>query len=319
MGFVVSQAIISVTRLRVVEHLGEEALEVRELARRVGADPDALHRFLRLLVAEGLFVEQPPGVFATTPLGALLHEDVPGSLRHFAALMDNEAYQAWSAALHSLRTGEPAFDVVFGKPMFDWLGERPDASSAFNAAQAGLVTLRLLPLVERDWSGVGTVVDVGGGNGRLLGALLSRHEHLRGVLFDLPHVVREAERSVGGPRDRLRVVGGDFFSAVPSGGDVYVLAQILHDWDDDRAVRILRRCAEAMTPDSRLLILEQVVPEGPQPHPAKMLDLHMLVLLGGRERTESEWGRLLERGGFRVAAIDRSARSSLIEARPTGG
>jgi O-methyltransferase domain/Dimerisation domain len=319
MGYLVSQAIFAVTELDVLEHLDGAPLPVSELARRVGADPDALHRFLRVLAAEGLFVEAPAGSFAATPLGALLRRDTPGSLRHFASLLAGEAYQAWSAAVHSLRTGRPAFDVVFGKPMFDWLGEHPDASAAFNQAQAGLVALRLLPLVERDWSGIGTVVDVGGGNGRLLATLLARHGHLHGVLFDRPDVVTEADVALAGVRDRCRVVGGDFFDTVPAGGDVYVLAQILHDWDDGTAAAILRRCAAAMTPQARLLILEQVVPDGAEPHPAKLLDLHMLVLLGGRERGEGDWRRLLADGGFELVGIDSSARSALLEARRTAG
>lgn len=318
MGYIVSQAIFAVTELKVVESLGEEAVPAAELARRVGADPDALHRFLRVLTAEGLFVEQPAGTFAVTPLGALLHRDAPGSLHHLASLMAGEAYQAWTAAGHSLRTGRAAFDTVFGKPMFDWLGDHPAELAAFNEGQAGLVTLRLLPLLDRDWSGVGTVVDVGGGNGTLLGTLLSRHRELRGVLFDLPKVADEALSGLGGGelRERCRVVGGDFFDEVPSGGDVYVLAQILHDWSDDRAVEILRSCHRAMGPGARLLILEQVIPDDSRPHPAKLLDLHMLVLLGGRERSESSWRRLLTESGFEFVGIDRSARSSLIEARP---
>jgi hypothetical protein len=321
MGYLVSQAIFAVTELDVVEQLDAGPVPAAELARRVGADADALARFLRVLVAEGLFTEAPAGSFGLTPLGQLLRRDTPGSLRHFASLMAGEAYQAWSAAVHTLRTGQPAFDVVFGKPLFDWLGAHPEAAAAFNAAQAGLVELRLLPLVQRDWAGVGTVVDVGGGTGRLLATLLGRHRHLRGVLFDRPDVVAGADRTLAGAgvADRCAVVGGDFFAAVPAGGDVYLLAQILHDWDDARAVAILRRCAAAMRPAARLLILEQVIPTGADPHPAKLLDLHMLVLLGGRERTEGQWRQLLAAGGFELVSVDCSARSSLLEARPAAG
>jgi hypothetical protein len=317
MGYLVSQAIFAVTELDVLEVLGSASLSAAELARLVGADADALHRFLRVLTAEGLFVEQPAGTFAATPLGALLRRDTAGSLRHFTTLMAGEAYQAWSAAQHSLRTGRPAFEEVFGKPLFDWLGDHPAESAAFNAAQAGLVELRLVPLVERSWAGVRTVVDVGGGTGRLLATLLGRHPALRGVLFDQPHVVAEAGTtlSAAAVADRVSVQGGDFFAAVPGGGDVYVLAQILHDWDDDRAVAILRRVAAAMTPAARLLILEQVIPDDSAPHPAKLLDLHMLVLLGGRERSESAWRELLAAGGFELVGVDTSARASVLEAR----
>ncbi|UUV29038.1 acetylserotonin O-methyltransferase [Amycolatopsis roodepoortensis] len=310
MGYIVSQAIFAVTRADVVEHLGDDALPVEVIAAKAGVDRDALTRFLRVLVAEGLFTEEPRGTFAVTGLGSLLREETPGSLRHLATLMDNEAYQAWSAAEHSLRTGEAGFDKVFGKPMFDWHGERPAEAAAFDRAQAGLVTLRMLPLHEWDWSGVGSVVDVGGGNGTLVDGLLARHPRLRGTVFDQPHVVGPTTTS-----GRRRAIGGDFFERVPPGGDVYVLAQILHDWDDADATRILRRVAEAMTPGSRLLILEQVVPDGAEPHPAKLLDLHMLVLLGGRERTETHWRELLGGAGFEICRVTGSSRSSLIEAR----
>ncbi|GAA3748621.1 methyltransferase [Salinactinospora qingdaonensis] len=321
MGYIVAQAIFAVTELDVIEHLGDDAVEVGELAHRAGADRDALQRFLRVLVAEGLFEEPAPGVFAVTSLGALLRRDAPGSLRHLTTLMAGEAYQAWSMATHSLRSGQPAFDVVFGKPMFEWFNDHPAAAATFDTAQAGLVELRLLPLLERDWSEVGTVVDVGGGNGGLLNELLARHEHLRGVLFDQPQVVEETKLALTKEetRQRCEVVGGDFFSGVPSGGDAYVLAQILHDWNDEQAIAILRQCNQAMPPQGRLLILEQVIPEDGEPHPARLLDLHMLVLLGGREREESAWRRLLTAAGFETLHVSHSARSSLIEARPVAG
>jgi hypothetical protein len=315
MGYIVSQAIFAVTELDVAEQLRNGPIPVDELAERTGADADALHRFMRVLAAEGLFVEHPGGSFSGTPMSALLLRDAPGSLRHLVTLMSGEAYQVWGGAGHSLRTGDSAFEQVYGKPMFEWLAGDPAASAAFNEAQAGLVELRLLPLLELDWSAGTTVVDVGGGNGGLLNLLLGRNPHLRGVLFDLPHVVRDDELAPG-VRERCTVVGGDFFSSVPDGGQTYVLAQILHDWDDDEARTILRRCRQAMGPGARLLILEQVVPDDSEPHPAKLLDLHMLVLLGGRERGQDAWQRLLTESGFDLLSVDRSARSAIIEARP---
>lgn len=318
MGYLVSQAIMAVTQLDVADHLAAGPVSADQLAARVGADPGALYRFLRVLAAEGLFVENADGTFALTELGSLLRSDIPGSLRHFVTLMGGEAYLAWSAAAHSLRTGQPAFEAVHGKPMFEWLRDNPAASATFNEAQAGLVTLRLLPLVDRPWSGVGTVVDVGGGHGTLLVTLLSRHLHLHAVLFDLPHVAAEAQRMLDSSPvlDRCRIVPGDFFTAVPPGGDVYVLAQILHDWQDAEATAILRQCRAAMAPHARLLILEQVVRDDGEPSAAKLLDLHMLILLGGQERTESRWYRLLRGAGFAIAEIQHGPRSSLIEARP---
>ncbi len=317
-GFIVSQAIYAIGQLGVADLLADGPLTVEELAAATSVDADALQRFLRALAAEDMFVEEPAGTFALTRLGGLMRSDAPGSLRHFSALMAEEAYVAWSEALHSLRTGKPAFEEVYGKPHFEWLADHPEASEKFNRAQAGLVTLRLLPLLERPWEDIGTVVDVGGGNGVLLTELLGRNEHLEGIVFDLPHVVAEAEQTLaeGGVADRATCVGGDFFDRIPAGRDVYVLAQILHDWSDDEAVAILKRCRDAIPDGGRLLIVEHVVPAGNAPHPAKLLDLHMLVLLGGRERTENQWAELLTSGGFELVAVTQGPRSALLEARP---
>ncbi|MEX2974414.1 methyltransferase [Streptomyces sp. C184] len=309
MSYIIAQAIFAVTEAGVIEALGAGPADVDELARRVGVDGDALARFLRVLVAEGLFTEDPHGTFALTEMSSHLRQDRPGSLRHLVMLMAGEAYGAWGRAAHSLRTGAPAFDEVFGRPMFDWLSQHPEKQAVFDRAQAGLVTMRMAPLEQWDWSGVRTVVDIGGGNGGLLRTLLARHPYLRGVLFDLPNVINEADLG-----DRCRLVGGDFFSEIPPGGDVYVLAQILHDWSDDDAMRILRRIATAMPAHGRLLVLEQVIPDDDLRHPEKLLDLHMLVLLGGRERTLADWHELLAAGGFELLRTERATRSSLLVA-----
>lgn len=317
MGYLVSQSISAVCTLGVPDRLADGPLPVAGLAQAVGAHPGALGRFLRVLAGEDLFDEVEPGVFGLTPLGALLRADTPGSLRHLAELMSGEAYTVWGAADHALRTGDAAFPHVYGQPYFEWLTAHPDAAKRFDAGQAGLVELRLIPLLNRDWSGVGTVVDVGGGTGALLSRLLAGNVHLSGTVFDQPHVVAAAAPVLAeaGVADRASVAEGDFFDEVPPGADAYVLSQILHDWADRDAVRILERCREAMHAHSRLLVVEHVLPENAGSGSAALLDLHMLVLLGGQERTRSQWEGLLSQGGFRLASITEGPRSSVLEAR----
>ncbi|MFE7675712.1 methyltransferase [Streptomyces albidoflavus] len=316
MGYIVSQSIFTVNDLRIADRFDGRPRHIADLAQECGVDADALHRTLRVLAAEGLFQEGPVGTFRLAALGDLLCTDTPGSLHEFANLMGGEAYRVWADSAHSVRTGKPAFDLVHGRPHFDWLAEHADAARDFNRAQASLVTQRLLPLLECDWNDVKTVVDIGGGNGTLLSTLLVQESHLEGVLFDLPHVVTDAEMRLAesGVRNRTRVMGGDFFVEVPEGGDVYVLAQILHDWNEEKALGILRSCRRALPPHGRLLILEQVIPEDNEPHAAKLLDLHMLVLLGGRERTETNWRSLLKKSGLRLNSIEHGDRSSLMTA-----
>ncbi|MCV7039405.1 methyltransferase [Mycolicibacterium moriokaense] len=318
MGFIVSQAISTVCELGVPEVLSDGPRSPHYLATSVGANADALRRFLRVLVAEGLFDEDTLGRFSLTDAGELLRMDTPGSLRHLVKLMSNEAYTVWGHALHSVRTGKESFSEAFKKPYFEWLSEKPLAAQEFAEGQAGLVEMRLLPLLNRDWSDIATVVDIGGGEGTLVSRLLRAQIHLKGVLFDLPHVVSGSGSKFrsAGVDDRVAIVGGSFFDEVPPNGDVYVMSQILHDWDDKSAGKILGNCRRAIPEHGRLLIVEQVLPEAATAHPMALLDLHMLVLLGGRERTATEWSRLLFDNGFTLESITPGPRSSVIEATP---
>jgi SAM-dependent methyltransferase len=317
MGFIVSQCIVAVTELGVPDRLAHGSVAVDVLARDTGADQDALHRMLSTLATENLFREESPGVFALTPRGGLLCTATPGSLRHLCTLMSEEAFECWSAATHVLRTGRPGFDEVFGQPYFEWLDQHPRSAARFHRAQAGLVQLRLLPLIELDWSAVRTVVDVGAGDGALLSTLLTAHSKLHGIAVDLATVI-DATRArfvEDGLVERTRCIAGDFFQELPDGADRYVMAQILHDWPDDKAVEILRVCRGAMGPEAELVIVEQVIPDDGRAHPARLLDLHMLALLGGRERGVGEWRALLAAAGLRLEHTSTGARSSLLLAR----
>ena len=224
-------------------------------------------------------------------------------------------YRAWGEATHSFVTGEPAFDQVFGGRFFEYLAEHPDESNVFDLSMAAGAQGRAATLVDHDWSGVERVADIGGGNGAALAIILSSHPHLRGVLFDLPTVVEAADDVLraAGVRDRCDVVAGDFFTDPLPPADAYVLSQILHDWDDERAGAILRNCRRTISDDGRMLLVERVVPDGPEPSFSKLIDLHMLILVGGKERTAAEWRELLAAERFDLRGI---TESGLIEARP---
>jgi O-methyltransferase/methyltransferase family protein len=309
-GGLVVQALRVAAELGIADELAEGPRPLRELAEHAGVDADALHRLLRALASEGVFAETEPGVFGNTEESELLRRDADwNAFAHFFG-------GVWSAALleapHAVRTGEDTFARVFGVGWWDWLTARPEETALFDRAMQGGAGRRVEALAELPWDGE-TVVDVGGGNGTLLIELLRRHESLRGIVFDLPEVAAEAEERVAaaGLADRIDVVGGSMFDGVPPGG-VYVLAVVLHDWDDDHAAKILAQVRAAAPAHARVLIADAVIPPGNDPHGAKWLDLLMLVLNRGRERTEDEWRALLERSGFRVERIE----DGLIDARP---
>jgi hypothetical protein len=220
--------------------------------------------------------------------------------------------------LQCVRTGEPAAETVFGRPFFEYLATDPEASEVFNRAMAGGTRARVAAALEYDWGRASVVADIGGGNGSLLSAMLGAQSQLRGVVFDLPHVVAEARPIIedAGLSERCELVGGDFFADTLPSADTYLLAQILHDWDDERAVAILRNCRRSIAEDGRLLVLEQVLPEGDEPSYAKVIDLIMLTVVGGRERTQAEWDSLLRAGGFELVEVTMRPAASLIAAAP---
>jgi hypothetical protein len=296
-----------------------------DLAAETGTDPNALRRLLRALAGFGVFAEDAAGRFGLTSLAEPLRSDAPGgSLRDFAILLgEPESWRAWGALEHSVRTGRPAFEHVFGRPLFDYLAANPEPARLFDAAMASRSAQEAATFVAAyDLSDLeGTVVDVGGGRGTLLAAVLRANPALGGVLFDLPHVAEAAREALAaaGLAARCRIETGDFFERVPAGGAVYLLHRVIHDWDDARAGRILAHCRAAMPPrGGRLLLLEAVVPPGNTPHMAKLLDLLMLVWPGGRERDEAEYRALLAAAGFALAQIVPTASPavSVIEAVP---
>ena len=316
---VVAKSIYVAAKLRIADRLLDGLRPVEELARETDTDPDALCRVLRALAAEGLFDEAEPRMFAVTELGRLLAEETPGSRRADALMFGEQVDPVLAQLLESVQTGEPAGPRVFGKHYFDWLAENPEAAENFNTAMAVGGTARLPALLSLDvWQRAEQVVDVGGGNGSVLTALLPDHPALRGVVFDLPHVEAEAEATIAaaGLSDRCKFVGGSFFDSVPKGADVYLLLQILHDWNDADATHILHTCREAIRDDGRIVVVEHFIADERTRSDAAWLDVLMLVLIGGKERTEPEWRALFAAGGFELERITPGERAAAIEARP---
>jgi hypothetical protein len=320
-GFQISQAIYVAVTLGIPEHLTDGPRSSDELARETETDPGALYRLLRALAAVGVLSEDDERRFTLTELGDGLRSDAPASLAGWAAYIAGPAsWQAWGDLLYSVRTGENAFRHVHGTDAWSWREERPADNAIFDRAMMTATSGMNRALVDGyDFGRFGTVVDVGGGNGTLLAALLSAYPTLQGVLFDLPHVVAGADEVLGGAgvADRCRVVDGSFFDSIPEGGDAYVLKMIIHDWEDAESLAILRACRSAMADGASLLLIERVLGPPNEDLVTKLIDLNMLVHPGGRERTLEEYDSLLAAGGFRLAgATPTPAGISVIEASP---
>jgi hypothetical protein len=306
-GFHVTQLIGSAARLGLADRLREGPRSSEEVAVSIGAHEPSMHRFLRALVEIGVLCEEKGGRFGLTGMGRLLQSDMPGSLRPVAMVYGGPFYQAWGSLLESVMTGETAFERVFGAPLFGYLALHPDLGVAFDRTMASLsATMAAQIAAAYDFSGMKRVVDVGGGHGELLGAVLKANAGLSGVLFDQPAVISGARRwlEAEGLSGRCAVVSGDFFDSVPEGGDAYLLKWIIHDWDDERAITILRNCRRAMAEHARLLVMEVVLPDKIVPAPLGTgNDMHMMVVTGGRERTASEYDALFAATGFRLSRI----------------
>ena len=306
-GYQVSQAIHVAATLGIAELLEEGSKSVDELAEATGTYAPTLYRLLRALASVGVFTEQSDGRFGLTPSAEYLRTDAPGSLRAWARLIGQPSFWAsWGHLLHSVRTGEPAFPHLHGTNVWEHRAAHPEEGEIFDAAMTGLSA----PVAEAvaqsyDFSRVGVLADVGGGEGGLLATILAANPALRGVLFDLPHVVAAAGALLkrAGLADRCEVVGGSFFETVPKGADAYLLKSIIHDWDDAAAIEILHMCRAAIADTGRLLVVEPVIQPGNEPDRAKFSDLNMLVMLGGRERTAEDFERLYAEAGFRLTSI----------------
>ncbi|WP_413798442.1 methyltransferase [Streptomyces iranensis] len=320
-GFQISQALYVIAKLDVASQLDGGPKSVAELAARCGARPEMLRRIVRSLAPLGIFRQPSEDMVELTPLGATLSTQRPDSLREVALYWMETHYLPFSEILHTVRTGEPAAQHYFGKPFFDWIVADPHMAELQNRGMAGLVG----GMRDRMFDGyrlpAGDVVaDIGGADGTILSRLLASEPARRGILFDLPEILPSARKKIeeGGMAERVDVVAGDFFVSVPS-ADVYVMAAILHDWDDASCVRILESIKEAAAPGARLVVIEGVVPPGDEPHATKLIDLTMLALTTGKERDAAEWQQLFSTAGFVLDRIVPTADDySFIEARLGG-
>lgn len=319
-GAALSEAICSIAELGIADHIEAGVPQsVERLANASGAHERSLYRVLRYLASNGIFRETGNREFDHTPLSAVLRTDVPGSFRA-AARMFYLMRRAWPELHHSLLTGRPAFQQAYGEPMFDYIGKHPELPAVFDAGMTAFHGYETQAMLDAyDFNGIETLADVGGGNGSVISAVLCRYPKMKGILFDVGHVVaRTRERlRTEGLADRCSVVEGSFFESVPKGADAYLLRHIIHDWTDEQSVQILKNVRKAMPGNGRVLIVEFAVPSGNQPALGKAADMIMLVYTGGLERTEKEYGELFERAGVRLSKVTPTKSAvCIVEGRP---
>jgi hypothetical protein len=318
-GFRISQALHVAAVLGVSDLLADGPLDGESLARGADADPVSLRRLLRALAAVGVYVETADGLYANSELSEALRTGAPGSVKGWATLIGEPYFwSSWGNLLSSTRSGETAFTTLYGMDVWAYRAGDASKTAVFDAAMTDLAT-RMAAAVGAayDFPEHGLVVDIGGGHGALLAGVLTAYPSLSGVVLDLPHVVAGADQTLADSpaRERIRLVGGDMFQAVPAGGDVYLLKSVLHDWPDEDCESILRVCRAAMSPSSVLLIVERLLAGPNEGADTKFSDLNMLVVTGGRERSEDEFVRLFERSGLQHRrTLDTTSPWSVIEA-----
>ena len=318
-GFWTSCCIYTAAKLNIADCLADKPKTTLELAEATHCHAPSLYRVLRALSSVGIFIESENGYFSTTPLGDTLKSDTPGSMKAMAIAQLGDHFDAWGNLLYSVKTGKIAFDYVEEMSVWKYYETHPDEGVNFMKAMAGLtgaVINNVLPAY--DFTPYKTIVDIGGGNGALLMAILKIAPESQGIVFDEEYVVNETKESIAaqGLTSRCQPIAGTFFDYVPIDADCYLLKMILHDWDDNGSLKILTNCYHAMKSGSKLLILESVIPGENIPHPGKFMDINMLTMTGGKERTEKEFVELIEKAGLRFSKIipTHSPLVSIVEA-----
>jgi ubiquinone/menaquinone biosynthesis C-methylase UbiE len=319
-GYWISQALYVAAKLGLADVLKDSPRTADDLAKTTNAHPRSLHRLLRGLASIGVFAEDGQRRFSLTPLADCLRSDVHGSQRSMAIMTGEEHYHAFGQLLYSVQTGKTAFDKLYGMPVFDFLQSHPEQAKIFDEAMVGVHGRETAAMLDAyDFSGIRVLADIGGGNGSVLTTVLKQYPGMRGILFDLQGVVERAKRAIhaAGVADRCQVSGGNFFESVPGGADAYLLRHIIHDWDDDKSTKILQNIRRTMGKDGRLLVVETIIPPGNETSFGKLLDLAMLVIPGGAERTKDEYRKLYDAAGFRLArVVATNVEVSVIEGTP---
>ena len=321
MGFIVSAALGTAIQFDIPEHLSGGPRTTADLARTTGTDEDALYRLLRALATVGVFAETSPRTFTLTRIGQLLRRGVPGGAREMVLWMcDAFHYRVYAEMPAAIQSGRAVGEKVVGMPVFEYLARDAALAERFNNAMTAFSeTVAPAALEAYDFSGITLLVDIAGGHGMILASILRKYPQMRGVLFDLEHVLAGNRLEEFGVKDRVQTAAGDFFREVPTGGDAYIMKHIIHDWDDEKAVVILKNIRRALEGkrDGRVILLETVVLPGNQPDMGKLIDLEMLLLPGGKERTADEFASLFERSGFALTRIvPTQSPLSVVEARP---
>ena len=317
-GFWTSCCIYAAAKLNIADHLKEKPQTADQLAETTHSDSASLYRVLRALSSVGLFTENRQHQFQLSPLGATLQSDVPGSMKAMAIAQLGDHFNAWGNLVYSIKTGNTAFDNVEGMSVWKYYETHPDEGVNFMKAMTGVtnaVIMNVLPFY--DFSDFKTIIDVGGGNGALLMAVLKSAPQAKGIVFDEEYVVNETEKELAtqGFDKRCSIASGSFFDFIPRDADAYLMKMVLHDWNDEQCLQILNNCSKAMRPESKLLVIEAVIPEGNDPHPGKFMDINMLAMTGGRERTEKEFASLFANAGLKLSKIiaTRSPMFSIVE------
>jgi hypothetical protein len=305
-GYWHTQAIYVAAKLGIADALKDGPRSAEELAAETQTEPRPLYRLLRALASLGIFAEVDRRRFILTPMAEYLRSDVPGSIRSLAIMRGEWQYESWGQLLYSIRTGRSAFEQIYRLPLFDYLAQNPEKGALFDDAMTGVHGKETTAMLNAyDFSGIGVLADIGGGNGEVISSVLKRSPEMRGILFDQPSVIERSRLNLesAGLADRCEARAGNFFESVPTGADAYLLRHIIHDWDDAQSIAILRNCRAALGNRGKLLVVEGLVLPGNEPALSKFFDLAMMVLPGGMERTADEYRQLFAASGFELTRI----------------